>query len=212
MNERASVLSRPLVGAVLVLLAAAGLTGCPARPGLTVRPDGLGLASFGQSYDEALPALTARLGAPTNPGVPGSGYGHCGVIGHRDVRWGHLTVSFTDTGSGLRVSGYYWGNDMGRRNSGTFHPAPAGPGAPVLANPWGLGIGTPVPSTAALVTTVQQTYPQATFQQLPGIVDPAVSTPLPGGRYLHVVLHATGTGAHVVESIWALTPREVVCP
>jgi hypothetical protein len=178
---------------------------------VTVSADGLGVVAFGQDYGAALGALTGQLGAPDDAGTVTDLSRACGATHNRDVRWGELTVSFIDTGSGLRLSGYYWGNDIRNRNTNSAHAAPVGPGSPTLGNPWGLHLATAVPSADDLASQVGRDYPDARFQQLAGFADPTVSAGLPGGRYLHIVLHPAPGGGHLVESIWALTPGDVVC-
>jgi hypothetical protein len=182
----------------------------PAAAPLAVRPDGLGTASFGEGYDDAVGDLVSVLGAPDDAGTVGAGFGTCGVIHHRDVRWGDLTVSFTDTGSGLHLGGWYWGEDIGRRNAFTDHPAPVGPGTPSLGNPWGLDIGTPVPSAEAARARIGAVHPDARLVTARPIVDPVVSITV-GDHIVDVVLHAAGDEGWLVESIWAFTPAEVTC-
>jgi hypothetical protein len=197
----------PVVGPTTTTTAAPVPT--PAAGPVDVRRDGLGDAPFDQGYDAALAYLTGRLGAPDDPGTIGAGSGRCGVIHTRDVRWGDLTVSFSDTGAGLYLSGYNWGNTA-YRNTSQAHPAPAGPGTPALGNPWGLRLGMPVPSADTLTAQVQRDYPDVRFGYAAPIVDPSIAGAM-GRRTLNIGLHAAGDGSLLVERIWVFNPAELFC-
>ena len=184
----------------------------PSDPALTLTHDGFDGAKLGQDYEVVMAHLIAKLGTPDEPGSTGNGYGSCGVKHNRDVRWGDLTVSFTDTGSGLRFSGFYWGKDIRNRNATTDHPVPSeGPGTPRLDNPFGIGLGTQVRDIDELTAKAKAEYPDAHIANGPPIKDPAVNAALAGNRSLNIVMHSAGDEGWFVEAIWALTPSEIVC-
>src|SRR3954465_1608597 len=95
--------------------------------------DGLGLASWGDSYGDTMGRLSRVFGAPDAPGQEGGGFGNCGVTATRYVRWGDREVMFFGRKGGpLVFAGYTWG-DTQKLASGP-HAAPVGPGSPVLGN------------------------------------------------------------------------------
>jgi hypothetical protein len=173
---------------------------------LALQPDGLNIVRLGDPYDVALPQLTARLGAPDDPGRLGGRTTGC-VVAHRWVRWGDLQLLFTDIGvGGLRLSMFMWG-DRANLNSGTAHAAPTGPGTPQLRNPWNVNVGTLIPDAARFASDVARYYPGATVTSLPPILDPSVAQLTPT-RTLNIALHPV-PGGHVVERIWVFDPREI---
>lgn len=111
----------------------------PSEESLILRPDGLGVAAFGQALDVALPALLARLGPPDED-----------RSAHDPTLWGYLSESIDVDG---RIRLVTWGSleVVFLDRTGTI-PASRIPFAawnmwaldgtdPALATPEGIGLG-----------------------------------------------------------------------
>jgi len=188
-------------------LAAAFSATCASRT-LRFRQGGIEVTAFGEDYAAAMAELVSRFGEPDDPGRARPGIGSCGMVELRDVRWGDLTVTFTDLGEGLHLSGFVWG-DIQNRNTRSPHPAPSGPARPSLPNPWELEIGAVVSDPEALAREVAAQLPGARFIEAPRIFDPAIAGPF-GDRTLNLGLHAI-EGGYLLERLWVFDPREIFC-
>jgi hypothetical protein len=171
--------------------------------------DGLGLASWGDSYGDTMGRLSRVFGAPDAPGQEGGGFGNCGVTATRYVRWGDLEVMFFGRKGGpLVFAGYTWG-DTQKLASGP-HAAPVGPGSPVLGNEWGVKIGEKVDGDE-LLAAVKVNRPQATFLRNINGGDSAISLDATGSMRIVIDLHPTDGGDFLVEHLRAFDSHDITC-
>jgi hypothetical protein len=151
-----------------------------------LRPDGLGVATFGDDMDATIAALTAKLGAPTDPGTVAPG--QCSPRLQRTVGWNNLQVGFAkpDTGDKLLFEGFIYGH------TDETLPTPTA-ATPALTTPGGFGVTGKAQTLEALLAQVRVDFPNA---QLSDTADPDVKNidQVEGTLKLDAVLQRQGDG------------------
>jgi hypothetical protein len=111
----------------------------PATPTLVLDRDGLGIAAFGESADDAIGAVTAVLGEPDEDSgwVDPLSIGACAGARARFVAWGALYLYFSDESSVADGGPHFFSYSYGSERD--LAAAPEG-----LATPEGIGLGTTV--------------------------------------------------------------------